>query len=407
MFKLLLFAFLNCILLTNGATNWAVLVAGSNEYYNFRHQADICHAYQIFHENNIPDENIIVMMYDDIANNTNNPFPGTIINKPLGANVYKGVPKDYVGDDVNPDNFLAVLKGDSSSASGRVLNTTKDDNIFIYFSDHGAVGLVAFPNSYLYAHQLMDALEYMYNNGKYNHLVFYLEACEAGSMFNNLLNSSMNIYATTAATPTESSYACYLDPLFQTYLGDLYSVNWLENSDSFENIWNETLRAQFMMDKVETNMSEVCQYGNMNMSRMGLKNFMLFNNASSHLGQNKLRQINSKGIAPKDVINSEDVEIDFLMREYVENADYDRKRTILRNLQQEFTMRTFYDAIFKEDYDDLKSTNATGCYPNYYIDTYCLQDKIELFESHFGKFTSYGMKYVRLLAEDCKVSRNY
>ena len=51
------------------AANWAVVVAGSNGYYNYRHQADACHAYQILHKNGIPDTNIVVMMYDDIAQN--------------------------------------------------------------------------------------------------------------------------------------------------------------------------------------------------------------------------------------------------------------------------------------------------------------------------------------------------
>ncbi len=32
-------------------------------------QADICHAYQILSKHGIPDERIIVMMYDDIAYN--------------------------------------------------------------------------------------------------------------------------------------------------------------------------------------------------------------------------------------------------------------------------------------------------------------------------------------------------
>ena len=32
-------------------------------------QADVCHAYQILHKHGIPDENIVVMMYDDIAYN--------------------------------------------------------------------------------------------------------------------------------------------------------------------------------------------------------------------------------------------------------------------------------------------------------------------------------------------------
>ena len=33
-------------------------------------KADACHAYQILHKNGIPDENIVVMMYDDIAYNS-------------------------------------------------------------------------------------------------------------------------------------------------------------------------------------------------------------------------------------------------------------------------------------------------------------------------------------------------
>lgn len=32
-------------------------------------QADVCHAYQILHKHGIPDERIVVMMYDDIAHN--------------------------------------------------------------------------------------------------------------------------------------------------------------------------------------------------------------------------------------------------------------------------------------------------------------------------------------------------
>ena len=34
--------------------HWAVLVAGSNGYFNYRHQADMCHAYQIAIKNETP-----------------------------------------------------------------------------------------------------------------------------------------------------------------------------------------------------------------------------------------------------------------------------------------------------------------------------------------------------------------
>lgn len=36
------------------AANWALLVAGSNGWFNYRHQADVCHAYQILHTHGIP-----------------------------------------------------------------------------------------------------------------------------------------------------------------------------------------------------------------------------------------------------------------------------------------------------------------------------------------------------------------
>ena len=71
-------------------TIWAVLVAGSNGWYNYRHQADICHAYQVLHEHGVPNDNIIVMMFDDIAHNEENPTKGVIINRPNGTDVYKG-----------------------------------------------------------------------------------------------------------------------------------------------------------------------------------------------------------------------------------------------------------------------------------------------------------------------------
>ena len=43
------------------------------------------------------------------------------------------------------------------------------------------------------------------------------------------------VFATTAANAEESSYACYLDEKRNTYLGDVYSVKWMEDSDQVRN----------------------------------------------------------------------------------------------------------------------------------------------------------------------------
>ena len=55
--------------------NWGVLVAGSKNYQNYRHQSDVFHAYHILKDHGIPEENIILFAYDDIANSRSNPIP--------------------------------------------------------------------------------------------------------------------------------------------------------------------------------------------------------------------------------------------------------------------------------------------------------------------------------------------
>ncbi|KAK6045546.1 peptidase C13 family protein [Cooperia oncophora] len=73
----------------------ALLVAGSNGWYNYRHQADVGHAYHTLKRHGLADENIIVMMYDDIAHNKQNPYPGKMYNRPHGDDIYKGLKIDY------------------------------------------------------------------------------------------------------------------------------------------------------------------------------------------------------------------------------------------------------------------------------------------------------------------------
>lgn len=259
----------------DGGKHWVVIVAGSNGWYNYRHQADACHAYQIIHRNGIPDEQIIVMMYDDIANNEENPTPGVVINRPNGTDVYKGVPKDYTGEDVTPENFLAVLRGDEEAVkgkgSGKVLKSGPRDHVFVYFTDHGATGILVFPNEDLHVKDLNKTIRYMYEHKMYQKMVFYIEACESGSMMNHLPDD-IDVYATTAANPNESSYACYYDEERSTYLGDWYSVNWMEDSD-VEDLTKETLHKQYHLVKSHTNTSHVMQYGNKSISTMKVMQF--------------------------------------------------------------------------------------------------------------------------------------
>ncbi|GLH03273.1 26S proteasome non-ATPase regulatory subunit 9, partial [Gryllus bimaculatus] len=255
---------------------WAVLVAGSNGYGNYRHQADVCHAYHVLREHGVPADHIITMMYDDIAYSPENPYPGTIINAVNGSNVYEGVFRDYIGKDVNSTNFLKVITGDAEGlqgvGSGRVLKSGPNDHVFINFVDHGADYLICFPNDTdeLYAPDLLKAFMEMSEKEMYAKMVVYIEACESGSLFDNFLSNKLNI---TAAKRDQDSYACCWDAKVEAYLGDVFSVNWMEDSDS-ENLEEETLSEQYSVVVKETNTSNPQEFGTLSIGRLPVGQFM-------------------------------------------------------------------------------------------------------------------------------------
>ncbi|GFY45083.1 legumain [Trichonephila inaurata madagascariensis] len=97
---------------------------------------------------------------------------------------------------------------------------------------------------------LNRTINYMYENNMYVKMVIYIEACECGSMFENILPNNINVYATTADNSEESSYACYFDDKRDTHLGDSGSVHWMEDSDQEVQI-TETLQKSVFVPKVE------------------------------------------------------------------------------------------------------------------------------------------------------------
>jgi legumain len=162
------------------------------------------------------------------------------------------------------------MKGDATTAGGKVLKSNANSKVFFFFADHGAPGLIAMPaGGYLYADQFHDTLKFMYQNKMYDQMVIYIEACESGSMFENILENNLNIYALSAANSHESSWGtyCYPDDMVGgkhvgSCLGDLFSVNWMEDADKAKmNI--ETLEDQWTTVAKLTTKSQVLQWGDL------------------------------------------------------------------------------------------------------------------------------------------------
>lgn len=86
----------------------------------------------------------------------------------------------------------------------------------------------------MHATELVALLQDMSAASMFKELVFYLEACESGSMF-SALPDDIRVYATSASNAHESSWGTYCMPEdtvdgqnIGSCLGDLYSVSWME-----------------------------------------------------------------------------------------------------------------------------------------------------------------------------------
>ncbi|KAG6391211.1 hypothetical protein SASPL_148964 [Salvia splendens] len=403
-------------------TRWAVLFAGSNGYWNYRHQADVCHAYQILKKGGLKDENIIVFMYDDIANNSENPRPGVIINNPHGDDVYQGVPKDYVGDTVNAENFYAVILGNKTAVkggSGKVVDSGPNDHIFIYYTDHGGPGILGTPaGPYIYANDLNDVLKQKHAAGTYKSLVFYLEACESGSIFEGLLPEGLNIYATTAANAVENSWGTYCPgdspsppPEYDTCLGDLYSIAWMEDSD-VHNLRTETLKQQYELVKKRTANdngeygSHVMQYGDVKLNTDSLYLYI----GTDPANDNFTFAVDNSLLPSSQAVNQRDADLLHFWHKFRKAAEgSDRKVEAQIQLAEAVAHRAHVDNSIKlickflfgieKSHEVMNFIQPTG--KPLVEDWSCIKTMVRTFEARCGALSQYGMKHMRAFANIC------
>jgi len=395
------------------SANWAVIVVGSKGYANYRHHADGCHAYQIMKKNGIPESNIILMMQDDVAQDKENPFPGKLFNKPTdkgvaGVDVYDGCKPAYTGEVVTAELFLNVLTGKTTSTATKVLKSTAQDNVFVNFVDHGGVGIIELPNGpYLKNTQLVSALQTMHSNKMYKKLVFYMEACESGSMFATL-PKDLNIYATTAANAKESSWGTYCAPAgdyvdgrpLDTCLGDLYSVNWLEDSDTKSEMASETLAAQFKLVQKETNKSHVLEFGTTSISSLPIHDFQA--------EETSVHQISSTSAAPSSskldsAVDSRDITLISKFYSYLRSGSAMKAEALIKEIQMRELVKAKFSKITaiaagEHQLEQMMTERAelSGA------DWDCHHEALDQVVAVCGAFNDYSLKFAATVANMCK-----
>jgi legumain len=288
---------------------WAFLVAGSRGIANYRHQADVCHTYILFTCGHINESRIVVMMYDDVAWSSLNPLIGRLYNEPDGENVYETCAVDYKDLGVNPETFSNVLIGDNgkyrfpfwgkylrgiwNSVTGPKINSNSDSIVFLSFVDHGEPGQLLLPTAGLTGPMLLNTV----NSMSFKRLIIYVEACFAGSVFENIYLPE-HVIAVTASNATESSWGTFCPtpkhPDADTVngvhigscLGDLFEVSWKRDLES--RLAAGTLQTSTFREHIESvrtlvaNKSHVMVYGDTKLLDLNLSEIFPLTPATSN-----------------------------------------------------------------------------------------------------------------------------
>ncbi|KAK7154552.1 hypothetical protein R3I94_007771 [Phoxinus phoxinus] len=257
---------------------WILLVAGSKHWQNYKHQANVCLHYQLIKRHGIPEEQIVVMMYDDIADNEKNKVSkGNIVSIIDGLDMYSGVPKDYTGKDVTPENFLSALQGEKSK-NRKVIESGPDDNIYVYMTGLGTEVGFQFPDkSVLYPDALIDAIKDMHAVKKFSKMVIYMDSDYSGLMFEGL-PKDVNVFALTSCHKYIENTPTNYDAQREVYLSDLFSSTWLRHlhdvdftKDTFTELV-KTKQSKYLQDNSDE--ACPCRFGDKKITKCHLSEFL-------------------------------------------------------------------------------------------------------------------------------------
>lgn len=161
----------------------------------------------------------------------------------------------------------------------------------------------------------------MAQDRRFNKLIFYLEACESGSMFVNL-RKDLNIYAISAADPTESSWGTYCPPddvvngfSLGTCLGDEFSVAFLELTDNAEK--DMSLQEHFETIRELTKGSHVLQWGDLSYTSETIGKYLWGDSVESVSKGEELKVVSDRPVSKWD---SRDNKLLYLQNKYKETG---------------------------------------------------------------------------------------
>lgn len=251
--------------------NWALLIATSSGWTNYRHQADVLAIYQQLKAQGYTDDHIILIAEDDIARNASNPSPGVIQVTPGGDNVYADAVIDYRISDLTPSDFGAILKGERSPRLQEVIEATDRDNIFVFWSGHGVPGALCWnEDSYGMTADVLGAIFGDMNRSHcYRKMLMMVEACYSGSVLGKCEGVPGMLFI-TAANADETSKADIFSSSMHVWMSNRFTSTFIEQITEDSAIAMRDLYYRLFINTVGSHVMvyNASNYGNLYTSSM-------------------------------------------------------------------------------------------------------------------------------------------
>ena len=206
--------------------NKAVLICGSEGWYNYRHQADLLYVYSTLKAHNFTDDDIILIMRDDIAYHTKNKYQGVIKASEDGENLYRDVVIDYRADTLGVKDIEDILVGNKNDRLTTVLESTEKDNVLLYWTGHGTNQSFSWLDTgeKFTDRQMERTIRKMYEDKKYLSMLIFTEPCYSGSVMQAIEGIPL-VLGITAADNNESSFAENYSDELGVWMCDRFTLN--------------------------------------------------------------------------------------------------------------------------------------------------------------------------------------
>lgn len=221
---------------------WAVVVSPSTTWSNYRHQADAFAMYQTLRHHGYDDDHIVLIVEDNLANDSRNPFAGQIFversSDPAAASdqfvnddVRKNAVVDYHFSDLQPADLADIMMGKKSDRLPQVISPTASSDVFFFWSGHGGSRegpLWGNEDAYEYfgKDRIRDIVAEMAGktggSRMYRRMMFAIETCFSGH-WGEALMSQPDVLVLTAANSQESSKADVHDRDLGVYLSNAFA----------------------------------------------------------------------------------------------------------------------------------------------------------------------------------------